>query len=410
MQIVHEIHQGEWNKFIAANSTPASFLQTYEWGEFQKSLGLKIYRIAAVGPPAPQAGALRAGDSGEYIAAAQAIVRPLPLGKTYLEVAKGPVWNMDVGIWNMVIKELKKIGRRENSILMRVNPPYEKSQFDIQYSIFHIPEILLRQTEPNDTVLVDLSKSEEDLLAQMHEKSRYNIRLALKKGVKVSEKTADNAAFEKFLELIGETAKRDGITVWPRERFEKFRKTFMVNNPSPARPASESAAGRQPPLSLRGGVPPLNVRGDEGELLNSPRAILLAGEYEGQTLASAIVMLFGDSATYLYAASSAEMRNANVPSLVLWEAIRQAKAAGKKYYDMWGIAPSGASEDHSWAGITRFKTRYVKVGPPASQAGALRAGETGIEKHYTGTWDLVLDKKYYTIFKIGKILRKILPV
>src|SRR3989344_881482 len=377
MQIEYDIEKDKWNQFVADNSSPASFLQSWQWGEFQKSLGLKIHRLGV------------AGESGELIAVAQAIVRPLHLGKTYLEITKGPVAKrLATGYLqlDLIIEELKRIGEKEKSIMIRINPPYEDLKlFANRYSLI-APAILLRQTEPNDTVLVDLTKSEDELLSSMHEKSRYNIRLAIKKGVRVAEKTTDRSAFDKFLELIEETAKRDGITVWPRERFEKFRQQFMIHN-SP-----------QPSLTLREGVPPLNLREGGGELLNSdqPRAILLTGSFEGKILAAAIVMLFGDSGTYLYAASSAEQRNANVPSLVLWEAIRRTKLAGKKYYDMWGIVPAGAGIEHSWAGITRFKTRYVK------------AWETGVEKHYTGTWDMVLDKTFYNVFKIGKILRGII--
>ena len=335
---------------MAANSSPASFLQSQAWGEFQKSLGLKIYRLAVV------------GDDGELQASAQAIVRPLNLGRAYLEVPKGPIGNFDKAAGALLLDELKKIAVAEKAILIRVNPPYENN---FQFSIFNFqkPELLLKQREPEDTVLVDLSHSEENLLAHMHEKSRYNIRLAMKKGVQVHEKIKDEKAFEKFLELIEQPSKRDGITVWPRARFEKFRQQFMLGSYAP----------------------------------QDPQAILLTGEFEGQTLAAAIVMLFGDSGTYLYAASSEQQRNANVPSLVLWEAIRQSKIRGKKFYDMWGISPAGAGDDHSWSGITRFKSRYATI------------GQTGVEKHYTGTWDLVLDKKYYSLFKIGKAIRSLIP-
>lgn len=347
MQIRTEIHHGEWNQFIAENSSPSSFLQTYEWGEFQKSLGFKIHRFAVT------------GEAGEYLAVAQAIVRPLHFGKTYLEVTKGPVMQVVSNkLISCVFEELRRIGKKENSVLIRINPPYESGLQLTTYN-FTPPEILLRQMEPQDTVLVDLTKTEDELLENMHEKSRYNIRLAKKKGVKIEEKTKDSPAFDKFIELIGETARRDGIAVWPRSRFEKFRQQFML--------------------------------GDYKS--RDPRAILLTGEFEGKILAASIIMLFGDSGTYLYAASSSESRNANVPSLALWEAIRQSKLAGKKYYDMWGIAPAGADEDHSWAGITRFKSRYIK------------SGKTGVERHCIGTWDLVVDKKYHTLFRVAKKIK-----
>ena len=192
--------------------------------------------------------------------------------------------------------------------------------------------------------------------------------------------TQDRAAFKTFLELLTETTERDGITSWPRERFWKFREKFM----SPFSPSSPGE-GRMSEGQER------SNQSEQNNLI--PRAELLVSELDGQILAAAIVMLFGDAGTYLYAASSADNRPANAPSLVLWEAIKLAKARGKKWYDMWGVAPAGAGEDHPWAGITRFKSRYVKL------------GVTGVEIRNIGTGDLVLDKKLYTLFKLGKKLR-----
>ena len=367
MEIIIASDKDQWNKFVIENSSPSSFLQSWQWGEFQAALGNKIHRVVVM------------GDDGKWLAAAQIVVRSLYLGKTYLEVAKGPVGNFDKAVWETLVAELKTIAAVENAVLVRISPPYQ-NKFQISNFKFQKPEILQKQMEPEDTVLVDLTKPEDQLMSKMHEKSRYNIRLAMKKGVRVEDKTGDSAGFEKFLELIAETSKRDGITVWPRKRFEKFREHFMYAELPPT-----------PSLIKGGETPSLLQREGKGEF--SPRAILLTGEYEGKTLAATIIMLFGDSGTYLYAASSAEMRNANVPSLVLWEAIRAAKAAGKKYYDMWGIAPPDASESHSWSGITRFKSRYVAV------------GETGLEKHYLGTRDLVINRKYYSLFKLAKKIR-----
>lgn len=264
------------------------------------------------------------------------------------------------GVWKRFVKEIEKIGQREKAVLARVNPPYPspllapfRGRGVEGEGVWRKPEILLHQTEPDNTILVDLSKSEAELLANMHEKARYNIRLAQRKGVKVREVTADRQAFEKFLELLKETTRRDGITSWEDKRFWKFRERFMKTR-------------------------------DE-----DPRAILLVGEYQSQILAAAIVMFFGDAATYLYAASSGEDRTTNVPSLVLWEAIKTAKQTAKRWYDMWGVAPEN-EDNHPWAGITRFKSRYVRL------------GVTGKKVTNIGTRDLVLDKKFYTLFKFAK--------
>lgn len=349
--------QNSWNKFIVENSSPASFLQSWEWGEFQKSLGHRVYRLQIEG-----------------ILQAQVVVRKLHLGKYYLEIPKGPIFTLspsplssrervaegqERGIWELLTKKLKELGQKENAVLARVNPPYDLPDGLLASFHFQKPELLLHQREPEQTILVDLAKSEDELLLNMHEKSRYNIRLATRKGVVVRDATNDKEAFARFLEILDETSRRDRIALWPHERFWKFREVFLAN------PVSATA----------------------------PHAKFLVGEYQGKILAGTVVMLFGDAGTYLYAGSTAEERTANAPSVVLWEAIRLAKREGKIWYDMWGIAPRGEPH-HPWAGITMFKSRYVKL------------GVTGKEVYQPGTRDLVLNKKFYALFKLAKKFRR----
>lgn len=368
MGITEFNNKESWNKFVAANSSPSSFLQSWEWGELQKALGNKVCHLVI--PDFLQA---------------QVIIKKLPLGRTYLEIPKGPIslppssptrggGIKGEGGWEEFIKQLKAIAKKEKAVLARINPPYPEID-RLDDLGFVRPELLLRQREPQETILVDLLKSEEELLLNMHEKSRYNIRLAQRKGVKVRIATQEDRAFEFFLELLEETTKRDKIVSWPRERFYKFREVFMKQRATPS-----PGVGRVGERS--------NYSQNE-EL--TPRAELLIGEYQNHILAAAIIMLFGDAGTYLYAASSDKERTANAPSLVLWEAILEAKCQGKHWYDMWGVAPQDAAEDHPWAGITRFKSRYVKL------------GVTGKEIRNIGTWDLILDKKFYRLFKVSKI-------
>ena len=121
MIILDNPDRNQWNEFIIDNSSPSSFLQSWEWGEFQKSLGFRVHRIAAV------------GEGGEIFATAQVITRPLNLGKTYLEITKGPIVqrieNREKGtdIFNLILDELKRIGKKENAVLVRINPPYANS-------------------------------------------------------------------------------------------------------------------------------------------------------------------------------------------------------------------------------------------------------------------------------------------
>lgn len=346
MTIIEATDKSAWNQFVIKNASPSPFQQSWEWGEFQTACGNKVYRLEIPGK-----------------LAAQIIVKKLPLGKTYLEIPRGPVAASSLlpspisgegqESWDEFVKKLREIAKKEKAVLARFSPPYPAIEF--KNSDIQRPEILTRQIEPQQTILVDLSKNSDEIMTKMHEKSRYNIRLATRKGVTVRDATEDAKAFERFLELLKETSERDKITLWPESRFKKFAEFFLKNS-------------------------------QEDE---SPRAILLVGELEGKILAGAQVMLFGDAGTYLYAGSTRADSTANAPSLVLWEAIKAAQNAGKHWYDMWGVAPSDEPE-HSWAGITRFKSRYIKT------------GETGKELKYAGTFDYIFDKKIYALFKLGK--------
>src|SRR3989338_1502062 len=301
MTIVIPNNEARWDKFVAEHSSPASFLQSWAWGEFQKSLGNKIYRLAveeAGAPPASQARALRAG----WHAAAQVMVKKLPLGKTYLEIPKGPVGNFD----KIIFEKLVQIAKQENAILIRISPPYESLGFEISNLGFRKPEILVKQKEPEDSLLVDLLKSEDELLAQMHEKMRYNIGLSRRKNIVVRKINGNKKAFAEFLKLTRETSVRDHVELWPDERFQKFYEMFLA--PSP-------------------------LQGEGWGEVNF-QAKLFVAEYQGLILASAVIVSFGDTATYLYGASSNQLRNFHAPSLLLWETMKLAKAEGKKLYDL----------------------------------------------------------------------------
>ncbi len=406
------LSKDNWNEFVARNSSPSSFLQSWQWGQFQAALGHKVYRF----------------DIQNQLLA-QVVIKRLPFGRTYLEVPKGPIFdesritNHELGgtpsfsppnlggEWRggmqALIEKIKEIGRQEKSVLARINPPHpsvssspgdgeELKERSLAGLGFRKPEILLRQMEPARTILVDLSRSEEELLENMHEKSRYNIRLAQRRGVKVRVATQDKGAFEIFLKLLEETTKRDGIVSWPRERFMKFRDIFMTPSPDARLPDGQEGRveeGSNTPQveALFSSSLPRRGEGPKERSL-APHAELLVGEYQGEILAAAVIMLFGDSGTYLYAASSAKERTANAPSLVLWEAIKLSRQRGKKWYDLWGVAPPN-EPDHPWAGITRFKTRYVT------------AGVTGKEVYGVGARDLVLNRAFYALFKLYKLFR-----
>lgn len=172
-----------------------------------------------------------------------------------------------------------------------------------------------RHEQPEATVLLDLSLSEEALLHQMKPKGRYNIGLAQKKGV-IVEQSHDIGA---YAAMSAETSKRDGFTAPSARQCELFltqlSETFLLL----AYPPQD--LGKMPIAGLLGTV-------------------------------------WGETGIYYYGASENAHRALMAPYLLQWEAIRLCKRLGAKQYDLLGIAPPGSPPDHQWAGITDFKMKF----------------------------------------------------
>ena len=118
-----------------------------------------------------------------------------------------------------------------------------------------------------------------------------------------------------------------------------------------------------------------------------PKFKIIKAEFEGKILVINLNIDFGDMETYNHGASSGEYRNVMAPHLVQWEAIKQAKKEGYKYYDFRGIAPTD-DPDHKWAGITRFKKSF-----------------SSHTTHYLGAYDFVFKSWFYQLYLLGKNIR-----
>jgi peptidoglycan pentaglycine glycine transferase (the first glycine) len=199
--------------------------------------------------------------------------------------------------------------------------------------------------QPRELFIIDIAKSEEELLAAMKPKTRYNIRLAEKKDIKIiisSEKECVN----RFCDLVEVTSARQGITPHPRNHYQKMFETISSENIK-----------------------------------------LYCAEFEGEIIAANIVIFFNKTVTYLHGASDDRFRNVMAPYLLQWRQIQDAKEAGATEYDFGGVKIT--SLENNWAGITRFKQSFS----PQTQA---------IE--FPGAYDIVINTpKYYTYRIIQKI-------
>jgi len=400
---IKEDQKEEWNKFITDNNSE-SFLQSFEWGKFQEATGKKIFRIGIE-------------ENGKIIVIAFLIKYNLPFGKSYFYCPRGPVLikskisNNESEILELLFEEIKKIAIKEKCFFLRFDLPMER--VDISRIMNQKCHINFRKSpneiQPKDTLILNLEKSEEDLLKEMKPKTRYNIRLAFKKGVKIISTSNYEKYFSKFWNLTEETSKRDKFVSHNKDYYWK-----MLENLSKeichSEFISESIKNKDldsSKFTRQGSEKIEKISGFKKKILNQVQnddmyfdndfgnnenkqnlhAKLYLAEFKEKIIAANIVLYLGNLCIYLHGASSNEQRNLMAPYLLQWQQIQGAKAQGYKKYDFWGITVN--DEKQNWKGITKFKK-----------------GFGGKEKSFVGAYDLVFDKLSYNIYQVFKKIKK----
>ncbi|HKG54919.1 MAG TPA: peptidoglycan bridge formation glycyltransferase FemA/FemB family protein [Anaerolineales bacterium] len=264
-----EVSLSDWNQLLSTHPN-AHLLQTGEWGELKAAFGWKPARIVS-------------GSVGVQI-----LFRKLPLSFT---VGYAPKANFDQSLWS----EIDFVCKKNHAIFLKFEPDlWEGNEVNSNVRITnHKLRISLHNIQPPRTIIVDIKRNEEEILARMKQKTRYNIRLAEKKGVTVRA-WDDIESFHRMMFLTGE---RDGFGIHSREYYQR---AYELLHPK-----------------------------GMGELL--------LAEYEGKPLAALFVARNGNRAYYLYGASTDEERNRMPTYLLQWEAMKWAKAHGCKEYDLWGV-------------------------------------------------------------------------
>lgn len=334
--------QTQWNTFVFA-SPQSSFLQSWEWGQMHKLLGHAIWRLVVE-------------DAGMWQAVALVLKRELPLGRSWLYVPRGPVVAVgEVEVWRVLQEKLEELGRQEKALFIRIDPPSLASGEATGDK--SLPDLLKqggwtkseREVQPQHTLLLKLAPSEDELLKNMHSKTRYNIRLAQRKGVTVRFASSLDSV-EVFLELSRDVESRSGFHFHPDNYYRA-----MLSALAPAGMLEVAIA-----------------------------------EYQERPLAAHIMVYAGNVATYTHGASSSLYRALMGPTLLYWETIRWAKEKGLRMYDFFGIAPADANMHHPWAGITRIKE-----------------GFSGKRVSYIGAYDLVLDENFYGLVNTVRRVKKL---
>jgi lipid II:glycine glycyltransferase (peptidoglycan interpeptide bridge formation enzyme) len=303
-----------WDEVVS--SLPhAHLLQSWAWGEFKSRHGWQARRMTW--PTAAGTGA------------AQMLTRTAMGVLRVLYVPRGPVVDWAAPeVRATALQTLESLARRDGAILIKIDPEVAVSRgapgHERPQPVGEALRAELQQRgwrfSPNpvqfrNTVTLDLRPQEAELLAAMKPKTRYNLRLAERKGVKVRPGT--EADLDQLYRLYAETAVRDGFVIRPEAYYRDAWGSFM-------------AAGM---------------------------ALPFIAEVEGAAVAALVVFRFARTAVYMYGMSSAAHRDKMPNHLLQWEAMRWARAQGCETYDFWG-APDDLNEQDGMWGVWKFKEGF----------------------------------------------------
>lgn len=298
----------EWNRWLRDAPGGGHVLQSYEWGEFKRTLGWRPVRLVLE-------------RDGEVAGVGQFLAFSTPgVPGNLLYCTKGPwlPWD-DAEAVRTFFKGVSTVARRENAHTVKIEPEVEEEQASVKAVLSDIGFTKARyDLQFKTTMIMDLAPDEEEVLAGMKSKTRYNIRLAARKGVAVVEDNSMEAR-EAFFEMMKITAERDGFFMRPHDYlFSTWQAMY-----------------------------------DAG------RAHLFFAVHEGEKLAGILVYTFGEKYWYMVGASGNEGRHLMPTYLLQWEVMRWAKQQGITYYDMVAIPnPKNLNESDSMYGLYRFKSGF----------------------------------------------------
>ena len=311
-----------WNSQIA-RLPGAHILQTWEWGKLKEAYGWQMLPQVWQDPAAP----------GEIKAAAMILQRTIALGGfaarlRVLYVPRGPVLDWSDQIWRKrVLDDLQLLARKRGAIFIKMDPdvviasgvPGAAGEKHNETGQSVAAELSGRgwlfsseQIQFKNTVLLDLTCSEDELLGRMKQKTRYNLRLAERKGVTI--RSGSQADLSTLYRMYAETSVRDGFVIRPEAYYQQVWQTFMQQGMADA----------------------------------------LIAEVAGEPIAGLFLFHFAGKAWYLYGMSRQAHRETMPNYLLQWAAMRRAKELGCRSYDLWG-APDEFSEADSMWGVYRFK-------------------------------------------------------
>lgn len=289
----------EWENFMLGRPE-ANFLHSWNWGQFHQNLGQQIYRVGFY--------------QGNNLVGVMSSIVEKAKRATYLTVPGGPLidW-FDTEVTTSFRNEIVSQAQRYGCSFIRVRPQILETtenatlfkNLEFKWAPMHLHAELTHQ--------LDLTASEEEILAGMRKTTRYEIKQAGKLGVEI--KTGGEIG--EFYELQMQTAQRQGFVPFSKMFLEEQYKTFASEN----------------------------------------QALLYTAWMGKEKLAQAMVLFYGGEADYHYGASSEAGRKYPGAYLIQWEAIKEARGRGMKRYNFWGVAPEGETA-HRFYGVSVFKRGF----------------------------------------------------
>ncbi len=292
-------------------------LQSWAWGEFRKAMGIDVIRF-----------------NDRQLTFHKIPYTPWTIGY----FPKGPMPTQEM------IDELLKIGAEKHAIFIQLEPNVLSN---VQLPISNVLRKSHHPLFTKYTFILDITKSEDELIKSMHAKTRYNIGVAQKHGVMVKEDNSPEA-FSQYIRLTQKTTQRQGFYA---HSITYHRKMWEI---------------------MRG----------------ARIAHLWTATYKNEILAAWIIFIWKDTVYYPYGASSRNHRDVMAPNLLLWEIAKWAKKQGIKYFDLWGALGPHPDVNDPWYGFHRFKEGY---NPKLIE--------------FIGSYDLVINPVLYELYKIGDTIR-----
>ncbi len=364
------INPQQWNSDIA-NFPGAHILQTWEWSKVKSQFGWQPSYLYWISEPDGYKEIhnqhLTQKQQGNLAAAALALRRNITIGgfshrMGIVYVPKGPLldWS-NTRLRRQVLQDLNHFAVNHNAIFIKIDPdfvlgtgvPGSAEAAEAPLGVGIIADLQQNgwtysdeQVQFRNTVLINLSPSEAELLASMKQKTRYNVNLAARKGVTIRIGKPDD--IHTLFRMYAETSLRDGFTIRNEAYYREVWNTFIFSQ----KPA----------------------------LFDQPSAEALIAEVDGETIAAAIIFYFANKAWYLYGMSFDIHRDKMPNYLLQWEAMKRARAAGCQVYDLWGAPDEFIESDPLW-GVYRFKE-----------------GLGGTVSRTLGAWDLPINRMLYRLY------------